>query len=228
MSLNGTAAPEPPRPKVLIADDDPLVRRILRDALEGDGFCVVAEAGTGREAAELVVHYQPDLLVLDLVMPDGDGIDVIRRVRAVGTETPIVVLTASADDEAALQALRAGAVGFLGKEVALTDLSRALHAALNGEAAISRKLGRALVDRLRTLPDGQIGIRPVRSRLTPREWEVLDLLCANRSTHEIAATLVLSIETVRSHVKSILRKMGVKNRAEAVAMAPAIRTPTFE
>jgi DNA-binding NarL/FixJ family response regulator len=214
--------------KVLIADDDPLVRRVLRDTLEKNGVTVIAETGTGRETTELVLHYQPDLLVLDLLMPDGDGIDVIRRVRSAGDQIPIVVLTASEDEEAAMLALRAGAVGFLSKDLALSDLPRTLRKVLEGEAAISRRLGRALIERLRTLPDGQIGVRPVRSALTPREWEVLDLLCAGRSTDDIASNLVLSIETVRSHVKSILRKMGVGSRAEAVAMAPRMRTPTLD
>src|SRR4051794_35270312 len=104
---------EPAAPRVLIADDDPLVRHVLRTTLESAGFEVVAEAATGRETVERVLERQPDLLVLDLVMSDGDGIDVIRRLRRSGVDTPIVVLTAGADDEQALLALSAGAVGFL-------------------------------------------------------------------------------------------------------------------
>jgi NarL family two-component system response regulator LiaR len=214
--------------RVIVADDDPLVRRVLRDALERAGFVVMATTATGRETADAVGRHQPDLLVLDLVMPDGDGIDVIRWVRRTGDEIPIVVLTASNDDEAAILALRAGAMGYHSKDVALGDLPRALHAVIAGEAAISRSLGRMLIDRLRAMPNGQVGTRPVRSALSPREWEVLDLLCENNSTDEIATSLVLSIETVRSHIKSILRKLGVSSREEAVAMAHRLRTATLE
>ena len=211
--------------RVVVADDDPLVRRVLRDALERDGIVVVAETSTGSETTATVVDLRPDLLVLDLMMPEGDGIDVIKALRGAGEPLPIVVLTSSRNEEAAILALRTGAVGFLNKDVALDDLSRTLRATLQGEAAISRRLGRLLIERLRASPEGRLGTRPVRSPLTPREWEVLDLLCLDQSTDDIAETLVLSVETVRSHIKSVLRKMGVSSRAEAVATAPQLRTP---
>jgi NarL family two-component system response regulator LiaR len=211
---------------VLLADDDPLVRRVLRHTLERESFTIVAEAGTGREALEAVRQgAAPDMILLDLVMPDGSGLDVIRSLREAGDDVPVVVLTASYDDDAAIGALCAGAIGFLSKDVDLADLPRTLHAVARGEAAISRRLGRALIHRLRASPEGRIGTRPVRSPLTPREWEVLDLLCAKTETDQIAARLVLSIETVRSHIKSILRKLNVSSRAEAIALAPQLRLP---
>jgi DNA-binding NarL/FixJ family response regulator len=213
------------RIRVLLADDDPLVRRILRDTLQDAGFAIVAEAGTGREAVELALHYEPELMVVDLGMPDGDGIEVVRRVMA-GTQAVIqaVVLTSRDDDETALEALQAGAVGYLLKETALEGLPAALRAAARGEAAISRRLSRHLIDHLRRMPQGSIGLRPVRSPLTPREWEVLDQLCAGRSTEQIAEEMVLATETVRSHIKNVLRKLNVGSRAEAVALAPRLRT----
>ena len=119
--------------------------------------------------------------------------------------------------------LRAGATGFLSKEVDIDILPRALTGALDGEAVISRKLSRQLVDQIRRMPEGTTGMRPVKSPLTPREWEVVDQLCEEKSTAEIADALVLSTETVRSHVKSILRKLNVSSREEAVAAAQAMR-----
>jgi two-component system, NarL family, response regulator LiaR len=215
------------RLRVVVADDDPLARRVLRDALERGGISVIAQPGTGREAVELTLHYAPDLLLTDWRMPDGDGLEVIRRLRRAGACVPIVVLSSSADEEAALAALHAGAVGFLTKELALGDLPRTLRAVAGGEAAISRRLDRRLIDRLRATSAGCLGVRPVRSSLTSREWEVLDLLCASRSTEDIATRLTLSSETVRSHVKSILRKLGVASRSEAVALAPQLRMPSL-
>jgi NarL family two-component system response regulator LiaR len=219
--------PAAERIRVLLADDDPLVRRILRDTLQDAGFAIVAEAGTGREAVELALHYEPDLMVVDLGMPEGDGIEVVRRVMAglaPDVQVQAVVLTSRDDDETALEALQAGAVGYLLKETALEGLPAALRAAARGEAAISRRLSRHLIDHLRRLPQGQIGLRPVRSALTPREWEVLDKLCEGRSTEEIADEMVLATETVRSHIKNVLRKLGVGSRAEAIALAPRLRT----
>ena len=215
---------EAPRIRVLLADDDPLVRRILRDTLQDAGFIVVAEAGTGREAVELAVHYEPDLVVVDLGMPDGDGLDVVQRLRArFVDELAVVVLTSRDDDHVAFDALRAGAAGYLLKETALDGLPAALRAAARGEAAISRRLGARLIEHLRSTPQHGIGLRPVRSPLTPREWEVLDQLCEGHSTDEIARELVLATETVRTHVKNILRKLEVRTRGDAVALATRMR-----
>ena len=212
--------------RVVIADDDPVVRRVLREVLVDAGLDVVGEAATGRECAEMTVRHQPELAIIDLVMPDGDGIDAIHRIRRAGCNTvEIVMLTSAHDDESAVLALREGASGFLTKDIPLEHLPQALRAALSGEAVISRRLSRLLLDRLREAPASRTGVRPVRSPLTSREWEVLDLLCESRGTEQIAEELVLSIETVRSHIKSILRKMGASNRQEAVAKAPALRAP---
>src|SRR6476646_10220339 len=172
---DGARTDEPLR--VIVADDDPLARRVVRDALEAGGIVVIAEAANGREAVELSLYYKPDVVLMDLVMPDVDGIQATRRILAREPDVEIVILTSSDDDDVGLVGLRAGATG----------------------------------------------IRPVRSRLTPREWEVLDLLCTGQSTDEIAATLVLSSETVRSHIKNLLRKLGVSSRQAAVKEARRMR-----
>jgi len=209
--------------RVIVADDDPLARRVVRDALEAGGIVVIAEAANGREAVELSLYYKPDVVLMDLVMPDVDGIQATRRILARQPDVEVVILTSSEDEEIGIAGLRAGASGFLNKRAGVEALPRALRGAVAGEAVISRRLTMRLVDSMRrTRPDGT-GIRPVRSRLTPREWEVLDLLCTGATTDEIAETLVLSPETVRSHIKNLLRKLGVRSRQAAVNEARRMR-----
>jgi two-component system, NarL family, response regulator LiaR len=209
-------------PTVVLADDDPLVRRVLRATLEGAGMTVLSEAGTGRDAVDQTLTQRPVLLLLDLMMPHGNGFEVIERVHAQCPETHIIVLTATRDDETAVSALQAGAVGYLGKDMPLPRLVTALYGTLEGEAAISRRLSRLLIAHMHARP-AAVGLRPVRSPLTTREWEVLDLLSAGTTTQQIAAELVISEETVRSHIKHILRKLGVTRRTDAIALAPQLR-----
>jgi DNA-binding NarL/FixJ family response regulator len=209
--------------RAIVADDDPLVRRLIRDTLQRSGITVIAEASTGREAVELVLYYRPDVVVMDYMMPELDGLEATRRITAEDANINIVMLTGAGDDELGLRSLRAGAVGFLSKEVELDALPRALQGARMGEAAISRQLAMRLVERYRRTPKGGSGLRPVRSQLTDREWEVLDLVCGGSTTEDIARSLVLSTETVRSHMKNLYRKLGVRSRDEAVRAAGQLR-----
>jgi NarL family two-component system response regulator LiaR len=209
--------------RAIVADDDPFARRMIKDALQGAGFIVVAEAHDGREAVELSLYYRPDVILMDVVMPSLDGIAATRQIIKEIPDQLIVLLTSADEDEMGVLGLRAGAVGFLTKDVDVGVLPRALEGALQGEAVISRRLGMRLVEHLRRVPEGAPGLRPVKSPLTAREWEVIDLLYEGRTTDEIASELVLSSETVRSHVKHILRKLGASSRAEAVAMAQEMR-----
>ena len=209
--------------RAIIADDDPLARRMIRDSLQRADVVVVAEAQNGREAAELCLYYRPDVVLMDVVMPELDGIAATRRIADQMPDQTIVILTTSADDEMGLLGLKAGAVGFLSKDVDIDALPRILAGAYAGEAAISRRLGRRLLAHYRSSSDVSTGMRPVKSPLTAREWEVIDLLVESASTEGIADTLVLSTETVRSHIKNIFRKLGVRSRAEAVAVAQEMR-----
>jgi NarL family two-component system response regulator LiaR len=209
--------------RTIVADDDPLVRRLIRDTLQRADVTVIAEASTGREAVELALFYRPDVVVMDYMMPEMDGIEATRRIYEHDPGIRVVLLTGAGDDELGLRGLRAGAAGYLSKEVELDSLPRALRGALDGEAAISRRLAMQLVERYRTAPTGGAGLRPVRSRLTDREWEVLDLLSTGATTDEIARNLVLSPETVRSHLKNLYRKLEVNSREDAVQAASKLR-----
>ena len=209
--------------RTIIADDDPFARRMIKDVLQRAGIVVIAEAHNGREAVELALHYRPDVVLIDVVMPELDGIAATRRIIKQMPDQLIVILTSFAEQEMGMLGLRAGAVGFLSKDLEIDRLPQALRGAREGEAVISRKLGRQLVEQMRRMPEAATGMRPVKSPLTAREWEVIDLLYESKSTDQIAETLVLSSETVRSHVKNILRKLNARSREEAVAIAQRMR-----
>jgi DNA-binding NarL/FixJ family response regulator len=138
----------------------------------------------------------------------------------------IVVLTGEAEREFGLQALQAGAVGFLSKEADVDALPRTLQGVLRGEAAISREMTRRLIDLYRGTANGGTGLRPIRSPLTSREWEVIELLKPDRSPERVAEELVLSTETVRTHIKNIMRKLDVHSRADAISAADRLRIAT--
>jgi NarL family two-component system response regulator LiaR len=212
--------------RAVVADDDPLVRRLIKDTLQMDGVTVIAEAPNGREAVELALFYRPDVVLMDYMMPELDGIEATRRIYERDPAIRVVLLTGAADDELGLRGLRAGAVGFLSKDMSLASLPRALRGTVEGEAAISRRLAMQLIQHFRAAPSAGMGLRPVRSELTDREWEVLDLLSGGASNEDISRLLVLSHETVRTHLKNLYRKLRVRSRTEAVEAAMRIREPT--
>jgi NarL family two-component system response regulator LiaR len=211
------------RMRVIVADDDPFARRMIKESLQRAGMVVVAEAPDGRQAVELAVFYQPDVVLMDVVMPELDGISATRQIVEAIPDQLVVMLTSSDESEMGFVGLRAGAVGYLSKDLDIDVLPQALKGTLKGEAAISRRLSMKLIEQLRRAPEASTGMRPVRSPLTAREWEVVDLLYQGRTTDEIAEALVLSHETVRSHIKNLMRKLGAKTRAEAVALAHKAR-----
>ncbi|MGI8875229.1 MAG: response regulator transcription factor, partial [Egibacteraceae bacterium] len=176
--------------RAIIADDDPFARRVINAALQEHGIVVIAEATTGREALELTLHYGPDIVLLDIVMPELDGIATTERILLQRPDQLVVILTGADQEDLAIRALRAGAVGYRTKDRDIDALPRALEGVLAGEAAISRGLARRLIEHLRDSPEGAAGLRPIKSPLTAREWEVVDLLAQRRSTEEMAHELV--------------------------------------
>jgi DNA-binding NarL/FixJ family response regulator len=209
------------RLRVLIADHDGLARCMMHTALgEDDRVARVLTAGDGREALELARYYRPTVIIVDTALPPAGGIELIGKVLQIAPETRI--LTISVDDQqAAIAALRAGAVGHIGKEIDPDKLARLVVRAADGEAIVPQRLIMALLELLREVPDA--GWRPLHSRLTTREWEIVGLLAEGATTQRIAERLVLSPTTVYSHVKNVLRKLDVHTRRDAIAAAERLR-----
>jgi NarL family two-component system response regulator LiaR len=214
--------------RVLIAAADPLVRHALDNVLDEAGFEIVAETASAAEVADQVAKGHADVAVVDVMLEDGDGLATAERIARESPQTRVIVLSASEDDSKGIQALRAGASGYLRKDIELDALPRAIQGVMDGEAAISRKLTMSVLEELRRTPPVGPGLRPTVSELTPREWQVLDLLTTGASTADIAIDLVLSPETVLTHVKNILKKLGVHSRRDAIREAERLRTGTEE
>jgi DNA-binding NarL/FixJ family response regulator len=215
----------PSRPLLLVVgDSDAASRRTLIDGLQTDPrFVVAAAAGDAAGVARAVRQEHPDVVLVDRDLPPTGGVDALLRLVA---ETPLlrfVVLSPVDDEDAALKAMRAGASGFLVKTGEPGSVTAAVAAVARGEMAVSRAMAGRLLERLRDTPEPAMGMRPVRSELTPREWEVLDLLSGGRTTEQIAEELLVTVETVRSHVKHLLRKLGVHNRSDAILAAQRLR-----
>lgn len=213
------------RLRIVVADGDPLARNYVSDRLrDAGGMVVIATASDGPSAVELACRRRPDVLLMEVAMPRMDGIEATRRIVSAAPGVCIVLFSANEDPEVGLRALRAGARGFLSKETGLDGIARAVRSAARGEAAISRSLAMRVIESLRATSTDGHGLRPVKSVLTAREWEVLDLLIAGATTEEAADELVLTHDTIYSHVKSINRKLGVHSRAEAVEAAKRLRS----
>ncbi len=197
---------------VLVADDHPVTRMGIRQALEGEAFVVCVEVGDADAAVAAAVREKPDICLLDVHMP-GSGLRAAERIADLVPAAAIVMISASTDDTTVFAALRAGAVGFLLKDAVFGRLSEALVGVLNGEAAVPREMTARLIDefrrgtRIQRLPRLPSGIS-----LTSRETDVLDLLLEGLGTAEISTRLYLARATVRTHVAALLRKFAVKDR----------------
>jgi DNA-binding NarL/FixJ family response regulator len=203
--------------RVLIVDDHPLTREALASLLSQHGFDVVGSASDGAEAIEQTRRLRPDLVLLDLTMPDMDGLTALPQIRDASPESEVVVLTASGTEENLLAAIRAGAAGYLLKSEPPERIAAFLRGVVGGEAALSGSVARSLLDRVRE--GGRLGggvPDTIASKLSAREMEVLLLLDEHLGTDEIAGRLFISEHTVRSHVKSLMRKLGVSSRREAL------------
>ncbi|WP_327088184.1 response regulator transcription factor [Nonomuraea sp. NBC_01738] len=199
--------------RVLIADDHPVVRQGLRTFLDlQEDITVVGEAADGSQAVDLVAELTPDVLLLDLKMPVLDGIATLHRLT--GTATRVVILTSVSDRSDVGPAMRAGAAGFLYKDVDPTALVQAVRAVHGGQVLLAPEAAEAMMD---SAPTPAYLPGPV--QLTEREREVLALIAAGRSNREIAGALVVKEKTVKTHVSNVLMKLGVQDRTQAALYA---------
>jgi DNA-binding NarL/FixJ family response regulator len=206
--------------RVLIVDDDDLMRAGLRGVLASDeGIEVVGEERDGRDAVYRTRLVKPDVVLMDVRMPDLDGISATREVLAAFPEVKVVILTTFEQDDYIFGALSAGASGFLLKRTAPEDLLAAIHTIAAGDSLLSPSVTSRVIERMaqRPAPDQSIDRRV--EELTPREREVLELVARGLSNGEIAAALVIEESTVKTHVKRVLAKLGARDRVQAVIFA---------
>jgi two-component system nitrate/nitrite response regulator NarL len=208
--------------QVLLIDDHTLVRKGLEQLLQSRGVEVVASVGSGREGIEQALALKPDIILLDVKMPEMSGPETLKQLRAAGVTTPVLMLTMSREESDLQAALRNGAQGYLLKDMDHEDLVPALQDALRGNSVVAKEL----IGSLTRLVQGQSG-KPASkpgsatalSDLTPRELEILRHLAEGQSNKGIARALDITDGTVKLHVKSILRKLGVRSRVEAAVLA---------
>jgi DNA-binding NarL/FixJ family response regulator len=210
-----------PPPRVVIADDQALVRGGFRMILEAAGIPVVAEAADGVQAVAAVAEYQPDVVLMDIRMPEMDGLEAARRILTTesGGTCRIIVLTTFDLDQYVYTALSAGASGFLLKDVSPEQLVAAVLMVRAGDALLAPSITRRLIERFASRPATETSFHPDLSALTPRELEVLRLLARGLSNAELAEELYLSEATVKTHVARILAKLGLRDRVQAVVLA---------
>jgi DNA-binding NarL/FixJ family response regulator len=207
--------------RVLVADD----QRVVRDGLATllsllPGIEVVGAAADGDEAVELVDRLNPDIVLMDLRMPRCDGVEATRRIRETYPQTEVVVLTTYTDDRSVIEALRAGARGFLTKDASAEEIGHAIDAVVHGEAAIDPAVQHHVVNAVATTPVTPSSSGPaLPDGLTRREVEVLALIAEGLANAEIAERLFIGEATVKSHINHIFNKAGVRDRAQAVTYA---------
>jgi NarL family two-component system response regulator LiaR len=202
--------------RVLVADDHSLFRDGLVSLLEAGGFEVVGQCGDGRAAVEAALRLRPDLVLLDISMPEVTGLEALHQIRTEWPEAKVVMLTASDNDDSLFQASEAGAVGYLLKSLKAEEFLSMLHGVENGEAAMTRQTtARLLAGLTRSVHRPPVLL----DTLTPQETRLLQLLAQGLSNKAIAQALSLSENTVKYHLKNILQKLGLHNRTEAAAYA---------
>jgi DNA-binding NarL/FixJ family response regulator len=203
--------------RLLLADDHRMLRESLRRAMEDNGFDVVGEAPDGAEAVRLAEELRPDVILMDVTMPVLDGVEATRQVRDRVPGTQVVILTMHADKEVLVDAIRAGAAGYLVKDCSTEEVVETVRKAAAGETALSAELAASMLGEVRDLVQREeAGAEPIISK---REEEVLQLIADGLSTTEVAAQLYISVKTVKNHLASIYQKLDTRDRTQAVLQA---------
>jgi DNA-binding NarL/FixJ family response regulator len=206
--------------RVLVVDDDDLMRAGLRAVLSSDETVeVIGEAADGHQAVERTRRLQPDVVLMDVRMPDLDGIAATRQLAAAAPGVRVLILTTFEDDDYVFGALSAGASGFLLKRTQPEQLIAAIHTIAAGESLLSPSVTRTVIDRMARQPQPDLSAGRRLRQLTPRERDVLELVARGLPNAEIAATLVVEESTVKTHVKRILAKLDLRDRVQAVILA---------
>jgi len=197
----------------MLVDDHRMLREGLRRALEAEGFIVVGEASDGHEALKMALERKPDVVLMDVSMPDVDGIEATRAIMQADARQRIVMLTMHMDRDVIDRAIKAGAVGYLTKDCSVTEVADAVRMAANGDLALSPKLAELMLSEARKTDLGDERL------ITKREEEVLQLIADGLSTPEVAAKLYISQKTVKNHLASIYEKLNARDRTQAVLLA---------
>ena len=205
--------------RLLVVDDVPLFRAGLTSALTAAGFEVAGEAGTAETAVAQAEEHQPDLVLLDVLMPGLSGLDVVEKITAVSPHSNVVLLTGSESEEDMLTALKAGARGYIVKDTPFPQLVDSIVAVADGGAALSSQMAGKLFDICRQLLRHQELLQSRKPTLTGREIEVLQLVARGMTSREIGLDLYISENTVKNHIRNILDKLGLHSRNEAVLYA---------
>ncbi len=202
--------------RVFLLDDHEVVRRGVRDLLEAEGdISVVGEAGTAAEAVGRILAIAPDVVVLDVQLPDGNGVEVCRDVRSARPDLACIMLTSFPDDEAMFAAIMAGAAGFVLKQIKGVDLVDAVRRVAAGESLLDPQVTAKVLDRIRRAPEEDERLK----WLTPQEVRILSLLADGMTNRQIAAEMSLAEKTVKNYVSNLLNKMGMSRRTEAAVYA---------
>jgi DNA-binding NarL/FixJ family response regulator len=206
-------------PRVLLVDDHDLFRTGLRNLLEEQGVHVVGEAQTGTEALTQVREVAPDVVVMDLNMPGISGVEATRQISMIAPLTRVLVLTISDQDSDVMDAILAGACGYLLKDASIQDLMQGIRAAAVGESLVSPTIASKVLQRVRAAGSGQREAETIQSELSDREIEVLKLIANGKDNAQIAGELHISPKTVKNHISNILMKLQIENRIQAAVYA---------
>jgi DNA-binding NarL/FixJ family response regulator len=205
--------------RVLVVDDHDLFRTGLRNLLEEQGVNVVGEAENGEAAIRLAADLAPDVVIMDLNMPGAGGVETTRRLSSLAPLSRVVVLTISADDDDVMNAVMAGACGYLLKDASIQELIAGIRAASEGESLISPQIAAKVLQRLRAQSKDVDAAETIRAELSDRELQVLKLIANGKDNAQIASELFNSPKTVKNHISNILMKLQIENRIQAAVYA---------